>query len=58
VTPAVRIRRWMAADGSWSARKMPFESYRIHEVADDVLAALDYCYEQGWTDGLPVRSRP
>ena len=33
---------------------MPFESYRIHEVPDDVLAALDYCYEQGWTDGLPV----
>jgi len=33
---------------------MPFDSYRIHEVPDDVLAALDYCYEQGWTDGLPV----
>jgi hypothetical protein len=44
----------MAADGSWSAGKMPFESYRIHEVPDDVLTALDYCYEQGWTDGLPV----
>jgi hypothetical protein len=41
-------------DGCWSAGKMPFESYRIHEVPDDVLAALDYCYEQGWTDGLPV----
>ena len=25
-----------------------------HEVPDDVLAAIDYCYEQGWTDGLPV----
>jgi hypothetical protein len=25
-----------------------------HEVADDVLDAIDYCYEQGWTDGLPV----
>ena len=33
---------------------MPFDSYRIHEVPDDLLAALDYCYEQGWTDGLPV----
>ena len=26
----------------------------IHEVPDDLLAAIDYCYEQGWTDGLPV----
>jgi hypothetical protein len=33
---------------------MPLDSYRIHEVPDDLLAALDYCYEQGWTDGLPV----
>jgi hypothetical protein len=23
-------------------------------VSDDLLAAIDYCYEQGWTDGLPV----
>ncbi|MFO1157570.1 MAG: hypothetical protein U1E60_01885 [Reyranellaceae bacterium] len=29
-------------------------SPRIHEVPDDLLAAIDYCYEQGWTDGLPV----
>ena len=27
---------------------------QIHEVEDDLLAAIDYCYEQGWTDGLPV----
>ena len=27
---------------------------RIHEVPDDLLAAIDWCYEQGWTDGLPV----
>ncbi|MEM7019527.1 MAG: hypothetical protein AAF512_19600, partial [Pseudomonadota bacterium] len=27
---------------------------RTHEVSDDLLAAMDYCYEQGWTDGLPV----
>src|SRR3954462_7755390 len=27
---------------------------RIHEVPDDLLAAIDYCYDQGWTDGLPV----
>ena len=33
---------------------MPLDSYRIHEIPDDLLAALDYCYEQGWTDGLPV----
>ena len=33
---------------------MPLDSYRIHELPDDLLAALDYCYEQGWTDGLPV----
>lgn len=26
----------------------------VHEVAGDVLAAIDYCYAQGWTDGLPV----
>jgi hypothetical protein len=27
---------------------------RVHDVPDDALAAIDYCYEQGWTDGLPV----
>ena len=27
---------------------------KIHEVPDDLLAAIDYCYDQGWTDGLPV----
>lgn len=25
-----------------------------HDVPDDLLAAIDYCYQQGWTDGLPV----
>ncbi len=25
-----------------------------HEVSSDPLDALDYCYAQGWTDGLPV----
>ena len=24
------------------------------ELPDDLLAAIDFCYEQGWTDGLPV----
>ncbi len=33
---------------------MPSNAARIHEVEDDLLAAIDYCYEQGWTDGLPV----
>lgn len=33
---------------------MPFDSFRTHDVPDDLLAAIDYCYEQGWTDGLPV----
>lgn len=33
---------------------MPRDAGRIHEVPDDLLAAIDYCYEQGWTDGLPV----
>ncbi len=33
---------------------MSLSSPRIHEVEDDLLAAIDYCYEQGWTDGLPV----
>ena len=23
-------------------------------MPDDLLAAIDYCYDQGWTDGLPV----
>src|SRR5258706_9282867 len=32
---------------------MPLDA-RIHDVPDDLLAAIDYCYEQGWTDGLPV----
>lgn len=28
-----------------------------HEVAGDVLSAIDYCYEQGWaTDGLTDQS--
>ncbi len=26
----------------------------VHTVPDDVLDAIDYCFEQGWTDGLPV----
>src|SRR5579871_3588621 len=29
-------------------------SFRTHEVPDDVLAAIDFCFDQGWTDGLPV----
>jgi hypothetical protein len=29
-------------------------TFRTHEVPDDLLAAIDYCYDQGWTDGLPV----
>ena len=33
---------------------MPLDTARIHEVPDDLLAAIDYCYQQGWTDGLPV----
>ena len=31
-----------------------FDPRRIHDVPDDLLAAIDYCYAQGWTDGLPV----
>ena len=27
---------------------------KAHDVPDDALRAIDYCYEQGWTDGLPV----
>ncbi len=27
---------------------------QVHEAPDDLLAAIEYCYEQGWTDGLPV----
>jgi len=33
---------------------MPLDSACIHEVPDDLLAAMDYCFEEGWTDGLPV----
>jgi hypothetical protein len=36
------------------SRAPSFDPRRIHEVPDDLLAAIDYCYEQGWTDGLPV----
>ena len=25
-----------------------------YDIPDDALAAIDFCYEQGWTDGLPV----
>ena len=33
---------------------MPLDVARVHDIPDDPLAAMDYCYEQGWTDGLPV----
>ncbi len=33
---------------------MPLDTARIHELPDDPLAAIDYCYEQGWSDGFPV----
>ncbi len=33
---------------------MPLDTFRVHEVPDDLLAAIDFCYERGWTDGLPV----
>ena len=33
---------------------MPYDAERLHDVSDDPLAAIDYCFEQGWTDGLPV----
>jgi hypothetical protein len=33
---------------------MPAASPRIHEVPDDLVTAIEYCYEQGWTDDLPV----
>ena len=26
---------------------------RMHQVADEA-SAIEYCYDQGWTDGLPV----
>jgi hypothetical protein len=32
----------------------PAASPRVHEVPDDLLAAIDFCFDQGWTDGLPV----
>src|SRR5258708_7714022 len=41
-------------NGETGTRAMALASPRIHEVPDDLLAAIDYCYEQGWTDGLPV----
>lgn len=30
------------------------EAQQVHETRDDLLDAIDYCYQQGWTDGLPV----
>ena len=33
---------------------MSATSFRVHEVPGDLLAAIDWCYDQGWTDGLPV----
>ncbi|PZC41890.1 MAG: hypothetical protein DK306_002453 [Chloroflexi bacterium] len=32
----------------------PADLHQLHEAPDDLLAAIDYCYAQGWTDGLPV----
>ena len=33
---------------------MDVASLATHEAPDDLLGAIDYCYAQGWTDGLPV----
>ena len=33
---------------------MPATQARIHEVDLDPISAIEYCYAQGWTDGLPV----
>ena len=30
------------------------ENHPNHELDTDVVGAIEYCYEQGWTDGLPV----
>ena len=30
------------------------EATHTYEVEADPLAAIEFCYEQGWTDGLPV----
>ncbi len=38
----------------WMADSVFHDSAQMHEAPDDLLAAIDYCYEQGWTDGLPV----
>jgi hypothetical protein len=51
---AAEIRGRISVGWSLERAQMPFDSFRIHEVPDDVLTAVDYCYEQGWTDGLPV----
>ena len=29
----------------------------LRKFADDLLSAIDYCYEQGWIDGLSVVAR-
>src|SRR5262245_28031434 len=50
--PALRLR---SAELSRPSNRAPMpRDARIHEVPDDLLAAIDYCYGQGWTDGLPV----
>ena len=33
---------------------MRSDTFRMHEYLGDPLKAIDYCFEQGWTDGLPV----
>lgn len=33
---------------------VPRDTVRIHDVSDDPVNAIDFCFEQGWTDGLPV----
>src|SRR5215469_8193943 len=47
-------RHWASSPTDQECRQMPLDVNRIHDVPADVLAAIDYCYEQGWTDGLPV----
>lgn len=48
------MRLWVSSSLSFERGLTPLMPQTVHDVDDNLLAAIDYCYDQGWTDGLPV----
>ena len=48
--------RHREATGGSQSRRMLCDAARLRKFADDLLSAIDFCYEQGWTDDSFKRS--